>query len=91
MQEYSSKMMSKDNERGMGLGSNIKMITEGYGGEILIASGGGLVIFGGGKNEEKGERDEYLLSQSTKFQGTLISIRLPLIKREIDLYAYTSV
>ena len=75
----------------MGLGSNIKMITEGYGGEVLIASGGGLIIFGWGKNEDKGEREEYLLSQSTKFQGTLINIILPLIKSEIDLYAYTRV
>ena len=85
-------LSSKDeNERGKGLGSNIKMITEGYGGEIIIVSGKGMIIYRFDAVRKKVNWEEYPLSTWRMFPGTLLSISVPMIKKEIDVYAFVSV
>ena len=73
---------TKDKERGYGLSSNIRIFTEGLGGQILIVSGGGLVYL------EKSSQKVYKLQEERRLSGTLISIRIPIPAKEIKLYDF---
>jgi len=69
-------------ERGYGLITNINMLAQGYGGSVLIVSGCGAYFYHG---NPKG----YKLRESTKFDGTLVSMRVPYPSKEVNLYEYT--
>ena len=79
LQGVSSK---KNTERGMGLGTSLKLMTEGYKGRMLVVSGKGAIHFG------KGAPVGYNLSEMFKYEGTLISMVIPFIEMEVDVYAY---
>jgi hypothetical protein len=72
----------KDTERGMGLGTSLRLMTEGYKGRMLVVSGKGAIHFG--KDAPIG----YNLSEMFKYEGTLISMVIPFIEMEVDVYAY---
>ncbi|MDD1772883.1 MAG: ATP-binding protein [Methanomassiliicoccales archaeon] len=71
-----------DDERGKGLGSSMKLLTEGYRGNVLILSGGGAVHY----DEEGAMR--YLLSDMYKYEGTMISMIIPLTTAEVNVFDY---
>ncbi len=72
----------RNGDRGRGLGSSVRMMTEGYGGKMLVVSGGGGIRIGGGPPVG------YKLSENFKYEGTLISMAVPLVKTEVEWYAY---
>jgi hypothetical protein len=72
----------KDTERGMGLGTSLRLMTEGYKGRMLVVSGKGAIHFG------KGAPIGYNLSDMFKYEGTLINMVIPFIETEVDVYAY---
>lgn len=65
-----STVSADDYERGNGLRTIVRLITEGNNGEILIVSRNGCVHISGEKYSY------YLLNNKHKFNGTLVSIRL---------------
>ncbi len=56
-------------DRGYGINSSIRLVTEGTGGEVLIVSGRGLYYSGSRKKY-------YLLDINNKIDGTLVGIRV---------------
>lgn len=62
----------KEAGRGFGLGSSILTLTKEYEGSVLVVSGRAMVHFD--RSEEKG----YIFEEPFRFQGTLISTRMPL-------------
>jgi hypothetical protein len=77
----SSKM---EKERGRGLGTTMNLTLKGYGGSMLVVSGQGA-IYCDGDNQSR-----YRLSDTNKYKGTLISMKIPLTLEEVDLYEHTS-
>lgn len=74
----------KEKERGRGLGTTMSLTLKGYGGSMLVVSGYGL-IYCDGVNQSR-----YRLSDTNKYEGTLISMKIPLTSEEVDLYEHTS-
>jgi|GEM_PF-3901336 len=72
----------KDTERRMGLGTSLKLMIESYKGRMLVVSGKGAIHFG------KGAPVGYNLSEMFLYEGTLISMVIPFIETEVDVYAY---
>jgi hypothetical protein len=81
LQGASSK---KSNERGKGLGTTFGLTVRGYEGSMLVVSGKGALYRG------LGQQQRFQLSDRYKYEGTLISISIPLTKKEVDLYEYAS-
>jgi hypothetical protein len=75
----------QDDERGYGLSSTVKLVTEGLKGEALIVSRkSGFVA-----NEK--EKTLYRMGKLYMFKGTLISFRVPFQNREVNIYDYIDV
>lgn len=74
----------KEIERGRGLGTTMSLTLKGYGGSMLVVSGHGA-IHCDGDNQLR-----YRLSDVNKYKGTLISMKIPLMVEEVDLYEHTS-
>jgi hypothetical protein len=81
LQGTSSK---KDHERGRGLGTAFGLTILGYGGCMLVVSGRGALYRGPDRQQR------FQLSDRYKYEGTLISITIPLTNKEVDLYEYAS-
>lgn len=81
LQGASSK---KDRERGKGLGTSLKLMMEGYRGKMLVVSGRGAVHY------QEGNPIKYRLSDKFKYEGTLISMVIPLIDKEVNVYDYAN-
>lgn len=69
-------------ERGHGLSSSVRIFLDGLGGEVLIVSGSGAVYM------SKQRSICYVLSNYHKLTGTLISIRIQDLARQINIYNY---
>jgi hypothetical protein len=76
-------LSTKSQERGFGLQSNVRLCTEGYHGCVMVISGQGVLHI------DESDRKGYILPQNDRLDGTLISIRVPLQKREVNIYEYT--
>lgn len=74
----------KEQERGRGLGTTLSLTLKGYHGCMLVVSGRGA-IYCDGENDLR-----YRLSDRNKYEGTLISMIIPLTTEEVDLYEHTS-
>lgn len=70
------------NERGTGLGGSLKIYCIGVGAEAMITSRNGI-YYQNGPNV-----DVYELPDTTRLDGTLVSIRIPMTKKAIDIYRY---
>ncbi|MEM0136487.1 MAG: hypothetical protein QXU18_14875 [Thermoplasmatales archaeon] len=78
-----SGQSTKDNyERGTGLKSSLRVYCEGAGAEAMIVSRNGVFY------EKSEETLLYQLDDKQQFQGTLISIRIPMKTSNIDIYKY---
>ncbi|MGH9923606.1 MAG: ATP-binding protein, partial [Nitrososphaerales archaeon] len=69
-------------ERGHGLRSSVRIFLEGLGGEVLIISGAGAVYM------SKQGSSCYVLGGYHKLGGTLISIRIQDLAKQINIYNY---
>ncbi len=76
------KSTKNDYERGTGLISSLKIYCEGADAEAMIVSRKGLYY------KKSQETQLYRLEEQQKFPGTLISIRIPLKKNNIEIYQY---
>lgn len=76
--------LSTKNEegRGYGLGSSVKLLSEGLRGELFIVSRCGACYI----NKEK--RTCYKLRSFHRWDWTIISIRIPLPLNDVDIYEY---
>lgn len=72
----------KDKERGSGLRTSIKLLTSGMSGTCLIISRGG------GLGANRSEVSTFGLDGENIYRGTLISINVPLQKKEVNIYDY---
>jgi len=75
-------LSTKDRERGFGLGSCAKIFTQGIMGEILLVSRKGAIYL------KKHNVIAYKLEDNNKLKGTLISVRVPISPKIVDIYAY---
>ena len=74
---------TKDDGRGFGLGSSVKLYVDGLGGELLLVSRNGALY----KNRDK--EFGYNTGNAYQLHGTLISIRVPYPVLQIDnIYDY---
>lgn len=74
---------TKDDGRGFGLGSSVKLYVDGLGGELLLVSRNGALY----KNRDK--ELSYNTGSAYQLHGTLISIRVPYPVLQIDnMYDY---
>jgi hypothetical protein len=74
---------TKDDGRGFGLGSSVKLYVDGLGGELLLVSRNGALY----KNRDK--ELGYTTGNAYQLHGTLISIRVPYPVLQIDnIYDY---
>jgi len=75
-------LSTRGKERGFGLGTNVRLVTEGFKGQILVVSRNAAILIG------KGVQNLYKLSEPHILQGTLISVRIPISEKEVQLYDY---
>lgn len=75
-------LSTKSKERGFGLGSSIRIFTEGLKGEILIVSRNGAIYI------RPKEQKLFKLEDIHKLSGTLISVRIPYPSPKVDIYDY---
>ena len=75
-------LSAKDDSRGFGLRTSVRLCLEGLHGEILVVSGAGAVHF------EGTTKTLYNLTGSHVLKGTLVSLRVPLVTSKIDIYDY---
>ncbi len=73
---------TKNDERGYGLSSTIKIIAEGLNGIILIVSGKGLFCI------DSKQQYNSVLDDLYRFDGTLVSIRIPYHPQKVDIYKH---
>ena len=73
---------AKDQERGFGLRTNVRLFTEGLKGEFLIVSGSAAL------GVLKGEKKVFKLQNQQAYQGTFIAVRLPYPPPEVNIYDY---
>ncbi len=69
--------------RGYGLPTSIRLLTEGLGGELLLASGCATFYKG---SKESGTK--IFKAENSLWKGTAISIRLPMPLKEVNIYEY---
>lgn len=75
-------LSSKDEPgRGFGLGSSVKLVIDGFGGEMFIASGSGAVY------ASKDSQERYNFGVE-RLDGTLVALRVPLPCPLVDVYSY---
>jgi len=72
----------KEEGRGYGLGSSVKLFTKGLEGKLFIVSRCGACYI------DKSKPTYYKLNSSHRWDGTLISMRVPLPPRNVDIYQY---
>ncbi len=73
-----------DLERGRGLGDSLSVYCKSVNAQAIIVSRGGFYY-------RKGEEIKlYKLSEEQEFQGTLVSLRLPILNKHIDYTKYVS-
>ena len=73
-----------DSERGRGLGDSLSVYCKSVNAQAIIVSRKGFYY-------RKGEEIKlYKLSEEQKFQGTLVSLRLPILNKHIDYTKYVS-
>ncbi|MEK6903021.1 MAG: hypothetical protein AABW64_00045 [Nanoarchaeota archaeon] len=77
-------LSAKDQERGFGLRTNVRLFTEGLKGEFLIVSGNAALYV------LKGEKKVFKLQNEQAYQGTFISVRLPYPAHEVNIYDFIS-
>ncbi len=70
--------------RGYGLSTNIRMCTEGFGGQFLVVSGSGAISLSNNESQRQG----YKLSEQSSYSGTIISIRVPFPAPEVNIYEF---
>lgn len=78
-----------EGRRGYGLRSNVKMCIEGLGGSVLMVSGHGAVELR--MKSLKGDlaQEAYRIEDNVyHLEGTLVSVRIPLQEKEVDLYEF---
>ena len=73
---------TKDDDRGFGLRTSLKLFTKGLNSEFLIVSGNGAVYC------DSGGDYLYKLANLAKLDGTLISARIPTNAPAINIYDY---
>lgn len=73
----------RNHERGWGIASSARICTEGLGGSLLIVSRRAVIEF------RKGDPKRYIITERSKFSGTLISMRIPFPAPEVDIYEFT--
>ena len=73
---------TKDDDRGFGLRTSLKLFTKGLNSEFLIVSGNGAVYC------DSGGDYLYKLTNLAKLDGTLISARIPTNAPAINIYDY---
>ena len=73
---------TKDQERGKGLGTSMKIISEALKGPALIISGLGAVSL------KDSQVSPYIVSDLYILRGTLISARIPFPSKKVDIYGY---
>lgn len=82
---YSTKNRPDAENRGYGISSNVKMITEGLDGTFAILSGNALMI------NLNGTMQVASLPEDIEWQGTCVVIRIPIDPdRTFNLYDYIS-
>lgn len=69
---------TKDDERGFGLGSSVKLYVNGVGGELLLVSRNGAIY------KDRYKERLYNTADMYQLQGTLISIRMSYPVPQID-------
>jgi hypothetical protein len=74
----------KDLERGRGLGDSLSVYCKSVNAQAMIVSRGGLYYRKGD------EKQLYKLTREQEFQGTLVSLRLPVLHNNIDYTKYVS-
>ncbi len=75
-------LSTKDKDRGFGLQTSVKLSVDGLKGEVSIISGQGAVHF------QPNNSNMYNLGDRWKLNGTLISLRLPLVSEKKDWSQY---
>jgi hypothetical protein len=75
-------LSTKEEDRGFGLYSCVKMFTRGINGEIFIVSRNGAILLKGAK------ATVFKLQDSHKLKGTLITIRVPISPAKVNIYDY---
>lgn len=73
---------TKDDDRGFGLQTSVKLSVDGLNGEVLVVSGAGAVHF------VSGNSTMYNLGERFRLNGTLISLRLPLVSEKKSWHDY---
>ncbi|MEW5748761.1 MAG: hypothetical protein AB1793_08290 [Candidatus Thermoplasmatota archaeon] len=80
----------REGRRGFGLRTSVRICVRGLRGRILTVSGRGAVEIGGGGAEGKDTLEGYSIEDKFyHLEGTLVSVRIPLQEREVDIYGFT--
>jgi len=82
LQAAASGVSTKSVERGFGIGSSIRLATEGFNGKFLLVSGAAALSV-----DSSGGR-EFDLTGPLALDGTLVSIRIPFSSKDVNLYDY---
>ena len=82
IREALNGVSTKDNNRGFGLRTCLKLFTQGLNSKFFIVSGNGAV------HTNKTENNLYRLTEVAGLNGTLISVRIPKNTPEVDIYDY---
>ena len=82
LEEALKGLSTKSDERGYGLRTSLRLLTEGLSANCLIISRGAGLI------KDKNDTFIYELEELNSFSGTLISIRIPYIIKEVNIYDY---
>ncbi len=81
---------AKDESRGFGLRTTFELFTNGLGSDFFVASGAGAA-YGGKEASAYGGKDgvlAYELPGAARIDGTLITVRIPLVLPAVDIYDY---
>lgn len=82
---YSVKNLPDTENRGYGISSNMKMVTEGLHGEFAVLSGNALLL------HMTSRREILALPSEIDFKGTMIMVRIPVqVPNDFNLYDYIS-
>ncbi|HUY01278.1 MAG TPA: hypothetical protein VMV49_17085 [Candidatus Deferrimicrobium sp.] len=82
LEEALKGLSTKSDERGYGLRTSLRLLTEGLEANCLIVSRGAGLI------KDKNETIFYEMEKFNTFNGTLISIRIPYKIKEVNIYDY---
>lgn len=82
LEEALKGLSTKSDERGYGLRTSLRLLTEGLDANCLIISRGAVLI------KDKNNSFVHELEKFNRFNGTLISIRIPYKNKEVNIYDY---